>query len=157
MALFLELIIVPYFWTALFPGFLKDWSTFKLQKKMGLCMDHSLPFLTLVIEFFFLSGTPIVLRHFSVCVGFAWIYLIFNCIYTLSTFPGSIYKPFRWDSVVQDIALPVGFTLYGAFIYYVAHLVAKCKLKKLGHKKIYKIINGNNKEQSGDEVKAFIE
>jgi hypothetical protein len=88
LALFTELIIVPYFWIALFPIVMSDkvhpFVDKSLPERMGLVMDHSFPFTTLVIEFLFLSGTPIVARHFSCAIIFGWGYLIFNCIYTIN-------------------------------------------------------------------------
>lgn len=141
MALFVEMIVVPYFWICLFPLELKEWPTKTLAEKMLGIGDHTMPFATLFIEFVFISGTPFVTRHFIFCGGFGWVYLIFNCIYTITT-GTRIYEPFKWNSVGQFIGLPVGFTIGGALLFTVAYYLARFKLRKLGHTKIYNIITG---------------
>jgi hypothetical protein len=145
----MELIIVPYFWFALFPIIMSDtthpYSNKPLHIRMGLIMDHSLPFLSLMIELFFLSGTPIVARHFSVAAVFGWLYLIFNCIYTIKV--GNIHPPFKWDSDSQFIGLPLGFTAGGALVFCLGYFAVKFKLKKLGHKKIFKVLYGKSSER----------
>jgi len=113
---------------------------------LGVC-DHTFPFTTLVIEFVFISGTPFVARHCVIAVGLGWAYLIFNCIYTMNV--GNIYPPFKWNSVGQFIGLPVGFSIGGMVFFFVAYFLAKFKLKKLGHEKIYNILYTNKKEEKG--------
>ena len=118
-------------------------------------MDHSLPFLTLVIEFLFLSGTPFVARHFLMAGIIGWIYMIFNMIYTLKT-GIRIYAPFKWDSVGQFVGIYGGFTIGGAFVFFMAYFLAKFKLRKLGHIKIYNVLYGSKKD-SNKGLKQIIE
>ena len=118
-------------------------------------MDHSVPFLTLMIEFFLLSGTPIVPRHFSIAASLGWLYLIFNCIYTLNV--GNIYPPFKWDSVGQFIGLPVGFTMGGFTVFTIVYFAAVFKLKKLDHEKILRVLWIFSKNQDTNEIKPFME
>ena len=106
-------------------------------------MDHSFPFSTLLIEYILLSGTPFVARHFIFGALIGWIYLIFNCIYTVTT-GDTIYAPFKWNSVGQFIGLPVGFTLFGAFVYSLLYFITKYKLHRLKHNKIYRVLYGNS-------------
>lgn len=141
MSLFIEMIVVSYFWSTLFPLELKDWDTKPLVNKCLGVMDHTFPMASLLLEFFFLSGTPIVARHFVIAGGLGWVYLIFNCIYTITT-DTNIYPPFKWNSVGQFIGLPVGFTIGGAVFFFIAFFAVKYKLYLLRHIRIYNILYG---------------
>ena len=74
MALAMELIIVPYFWSSLYEQWILDNPERPSLVFLSLCMDHTIPLTTLIVEYIFISSTPFVPRHFWICAGLALLY-----------------------------------------------------------------------------------
>lgn len=101
MVVVYEFIIVPLFWTIIFPGYvaserrarngdLPDVDDFdRAQEEMRLgyiivagILDHSIPLIVLMIDFSY-NCIPFLWRHFLCTLGVAIGYAIFNIIYSL--------------------------------------------------------------------------
>jgi len=77
-----------------------------LIRKVSLTMDHTVPFVCLIIDYFF-NAIPFAHRHFSIIGGVAVIYIIFNWAYT-KLFK-AIYHIFLWESFLDYI---IPFSIY---------------------------------------------
>ena len=74
----MEIIITAVFWTLLWND-AKDQPMFeKPLDRVGLIMDHSVPFSVLLFDYLFLNTVPFVMRHLPAQVFIVVIYLILN-------------------------------------------------------------------------------
>ena len=152
MATFMEFIIVPYFWQALYQKWVDAHPNAPFFLYLSLIMDHSLPFLTLLVEYIFVSSTPFIHRHFFLCAGLSIFYLFCNML--ICKISGHfVYPTFTWDSWGQFIGLPVGFTLGGVVIFFGLTYLTKLKLKFLKHDDIHEVIFNNSRVKKVDTMK----
>jgi len=98
MALVYELIIVPLFWTIVFPGMVNELDVdenleYDLNHKgenthsiefliIEGVLDHTIPLIVLLIEFT-INCIPFVWRHFMITVTIAIVYMVINVVWTL--------------------------------------------------------------------------
>lgn len=96
------MIITPFFWALLYPILeKKDWAI----GRFGEAMDHALPLMCLLVEFFFCSNLPFVRRHFPLFFMISMVYMGFNCWYSLTYSP--IYPVLTWKGASGFLA-PIG-------------------------------------------------
>jgi len=128
LALTMQLIIVPYFWFALWPV-----ESIKVDnspgKKAGMIMDHSVPLILLVIDYIFMNANPIPMRHIWIVLTVSIVYLAMNCIVTLTWKP--VYEPMTWHGTA--LILPLVLLIAGMLIYIGLSFLSQWKLNKLGY------------------------
>ena len=112
-----EFLISIFFWSCLFPQFIKDWSTMSGYTRFSQCSPHSMPMLALLFETAW-NKHLFIIKHWWVPVLFNAIYACVNAIYT-QVCNRPIYPPFFtwrnwWTPLFALVAL--GLTLGGVFI-----------------------------------------
>ena len=111
LALLMELMIVPYFWTSLWPIIQEFDDSIKNNeiKRLGMILDHSVPLTLIAIDFLFFNANPIVLRHNWIIVSVSIVYLLMNMTVTLLYKP--VYPTMTWHGTA--IILPFILMLLG--------------------------------------------
>ena len=140
-ALIMEIFLVPYFWILLWPG-LKRASWFKSQTDaeiLGLCLDHTLPFCVLLIEYVFVSGTPLQIRHFLMNLTLSLLYMLFNIIYVKVT-GHAIYATLKWNHWYLYIVIPIVLGLAMTIMFFLLYYLTLAKLRVLGHNDIIDVV-----------------
>ena len=139
MAVVYELIIVPLFWTIIFPGYfvnqteipdVDDFQTLD-QFEIGFIivagvMDHTIPLIVLMIDFSF-NCIPFVFRHFQVTLILAIVYSVFNVIYSIKVEP--IYPIADFNSPLAFL-YPIGGLVWCILMYLFILHSSKVKLRK---------------------------
>lgn len=110
MAVVYELIIIPIFWSLIFPGLLNEEKMKDVlpdiddsadTNKLGFfivsgVLDHTVPLVVLMIDFTF-NCIPFTTRHFLVTITTGLLYAVFNISYTLKVetiYPGMDFSKF---------------------------------------------------------------
>ena len=142
IAITLELIIVPYFWTALYPGHCIKWG----QEIEGwpmecwpMFLDHSVPLGCLLIDYF-MNVTPLVWRHVVILLCFGVGYLSINCGVTLGT-GHPVYKTMDWQSV-GGILTPLCMLIAAPLFFFVLVQLNILKLRLTDHPRMAKLCMG---------------
>lgn len=143
MAVVYELIIIPLFWTVIFPGFVRnrhngrdlpDIDDFRNPEDaqalefviVAGVLDHSVPLIVLMIDFSY-NCIPFVWRHFLITLAVAIVYMIFNVVYSIVV--DAIYPMVDYSSAL-GILFPLLGLLWTLLMYYTVIHVSKHKLKK---------------------------
>jgi hypothetical protein len=99
-----------------------------LIRKVSLTMDHTVPFVSLIIDYFF-NAVPFAQRHFLIIGGVALIYVIFMWAYTKLDKP--IYPIFKWESFL-DYVVPFSIFIVSLIFFQILVLITNKKLKIFG-------------------------
>lgn len=121
----MELIITPFFWLMLWGVEYKKREGQALPI-LGLVLDHALPMVCLLIEYFLCSAIPFTKRHFIGIVIICGSYLTMNLIITLTT-GKPIYGPMTWTDPM-GIIVPLCVIVVAIGLLY---LMEWCTRKKL--------------------------
>ena len=127
-ALFMECIITPYFWSALWPAIkIKPDTINHPLKWLGGQLNHSVPLSCLVFDWMLLSAKPFVKRHFALSLFIAIFYLFVNFSFTKIT-GVPVYPAMTWKGT-KGYLVPLAFIPGGFFIYAVLYYLTYFKLK----------------------------
>ena len=133
----MELIITPFFWLLL-------WDAEKKKRNddiiglLGLCLDHALPMVILLVEYVFLSAIPFSKRHFIGIVLICMIYLSINLTITLVS-GRPVYDPMSWTDPM-GIIIPIAVIFVALGLGFLMECGTRKKLARQGHYKICSII-----------------
>ena len=125
LSFIMELIITPFFWIMLWDAEVKKREG-KALPILGLVLDHALPMVCLLIEYFLCSAMPFTKRHFIGIVIICGTYLIMNLSITLIT-GKPIYAPMTWTDPM-GIIVPMCVIVLAIGLLFLMECVTRKKL-----------------------------
>lgn len=96
---------------------------------MSLVCDHSMPMLSIIIDFF-VNGVPFVPRHFSIMAVFASIYMAINYTFTVTN-GRPVYDIMNWKWPT-GVLVPIATVVVAVCLFFLMTAVVRHKLKLFG-------------------------
>jgi hypothetical protein len=122
-----EWVIVPFFWTILFPGLIPIWDEITSESKRTYLTAHSIAFVCINTELI-LNRLPMCYRHWMIVLAVAFAYGLFNLGYVkVVGYP--IYPPLAFDSLATwGIFFAMPFWFMAIFFFFT--FISKLKIRK---------------------------
>ena len=122
VTLTLEFLITLYYWAVLFPNLDREVNS-------SAILDHSIPFIVLVVDYAFVNQIPIKGRYVVGMFIVGGLYLVLMVGATLSR-GKPLYPGMDFQSPI-GVILPLGLLLITLLFFWILICINKCKLRKL--------------------------